>query len=210
MIENIIVQVGAFETNCYVVFNQNGSAIIIDPGGEPDKIIEIIQKEKLKPLKIVNTHGHADHCGGNKALKKKYSIPILMHKDDLEILHSFQNNLLFPLVKGSPSPEPDYFLEEGDLVDLEDISFRVIHTPGHTPGGISLYYNGLIFSGDTIFSGSVGRTDFPGGSWETLINSIKNKILIFPDKTLILPGHGPSTTVGGEKRNNPFIRYEEY
>ncbi len=201
---------GALETNCYIVFTQEGEAIVVDPGGEPDKISFVIEKNNLKPVKIINTHGHADHCGGNKALKEKYSIPILIHRNDLKILNSLENKIFFPLMKGNPSPEPDEFIEEGDFIKLGESGLKVLHTPGHTPGSISLITNKIIFSGDTIFYQSVGRTDLPGGSWNTLINSIKNKILSLPDETLILPGHGPSTTVGREKTSNPFLDYEAY
>jgi glyoxylase-like metal-dependent hydrolase (beta-lactamase superfamily II) len=210
VIEYKKISVGALETNCYIIFNKEKSAIIVDPGGEGEKISLFIEEKKLKPLMIINTHGHADHCGANKFLKEKYSIPILIHEDDTQILNSLENKFIFPLVKGEPSPEPDSFLKDGDLIGLGEITLKIIHTPGHTPGSISILINGVLISGDLIFSGSVGRTDLPGGSWSKLLESIKNKILTLPEETIILPGHGPSTTVGEEKRNNPFINYEAY
>jgi glyoxylase-like metal-dependent hydrolase (beta-lactamase superfamily II) len=210
VIEYKKISVGALETNCYIIFNKEKSAIIVDPGGEGEKISLFIEEKKLKPLMIINSHGHADHCGANKFLKEKYSIPILIHKDDLEILNSFENKFIFPLMKGETSPEPDKFLKDGDLIEFGETSLRIIHTPGHTPGSISILADGILFSGDLIFSGSVGRTDLLGGSWTQLINSIRSKILTLPDKTIILPGHGPSTTVGNERINNPFINYEAY
>jgi len=210
VIEYKKISVGALETNCYIIFNKEKSAIIVDPGGEGEKISLFIEEKKLKPLMIINSHGHADHCGANKFLKEKYSIPILIHKDDLEILNSFENKFIFPLMKGETSPEPDKFLKDGDLIEFGETSLRIIHTPGHTPGSISILADGILFSGDLIFSGSVGRTDLLGGSWTQLINSIRSKILTLPDETIILPGHGPSTTVGNERINNPFINYEAY
>lgn len=210
MIEYKTIQVGALETNCYIIFNEENSAIIIDPGGEGEKISLFIEEKKLRPLMIINTHGHADHCGANKFLKEKYSIPILLHTDDTGILNSFENKFIFPLMGGTPSPSPDRLLKDGDLIEFGKTSLKIIHTPGHTPGSISIFINGILFSGDLIFSGSVGRTDLPGGSWTQLINSIKSKILTLPDETIILPGHGLSTTVGEERENNPFINYEAY
>lgn len=210
MIKYKIIQVGTLETNCYIIFNDENSVIIIDPGGDGEKISFFLEEKKLRPLMIINTHGHADHCGANKFLKEKYSIPILLHRDDMEILNSFENRFIFPLMGGSPSPNPDKFLKDGDSIKFGETSLRIIHTPGHTPGSISIFTDGILFSGDLIFSGSVGRTDLPGGSWSQLINSIKNKILILPDETIILPGHGPSTTVGREREDNPFINYEAY
>ncbi len=210
MIEYKTIQVGALETNCYVIFNEENSAIILDPGGEGEKISLFIEEKKLRPLMIINTHGHADHCGANKFLKEKYSIPILLHRDDIEILNSFENQFIFPLMGGNPSPNPDKFLKDGDFIEFGETSLKIIHTPGHTPGSISIFADGILFSGDLIFSGSVGRTDLPGGSWNQLINSIKNKILTLSDETIILPGHGPSTTVKEERENNPFINYEAY
>ncbi len=210
MIEYKTIQVGALETNCYVIFNEENFAIILDPGGEGEKISLFIEEKKLRPLMIINTHGHADHCGANKLLKEKYSIPILLHRDDIEILNSFENQFIFPLMGGNPSPNPDKFLKDGDFIEFGETSLKIIHTPGHTPGSISIFADGILFSGDLIFSGSVGRTDLPGGSWNQLINSIRNKILTLPDETIILPGHGPSTTVKEERENNPFINYEAY
>lgn len=208
MIEFETIVVGALETNCYIIFDGEDNAIIIDPGGEPEKISLFIKNKNLKPQMIINTHGHADHCGGNKFLKKKYSIPILMHENDVKILNSFENKFFFPLMHGSPSPNPDRFIKDGELIEFGGNTLKIIHTPGHTPGSISIFTDGIFFSGDLIFSGSVGRTDLPGGSWNQLIDSIKNKVLSLPDETIILPGHGPSTTVGEERRNNPFLYYE--
>ncbi len=210
MIEYKTITVGALETNCYIIFDGKNNAIIIDPGGEPEKIQSFIERKNLKPLRIINTHGHADHCGGNRFFKEKYSIPISIHKDEIEILNSFENKFIFPLMGGRPSPAPDRLLEDGEMIRFGEINLRIIHTPGHTPGSISIFTDGILFSGDLIFSGSVGRTDLPGGSWKELLNSIKNKILTLPDETLILPGHGPSTTVKEERENNPFIHYEAY
>lgn len=146
-----------------------------------------------------------DHVGANRNIKEKFNIPLCIHSADKALLEKSQNLELAIFLEARDSPSPDRFLKEGDRIKIGKSFLEVIHTPGHSPGSVSFLGDGFLLSGDTLFSGGVGRTDFPGGSWKELENSIKKKILTMPDETIILPGHGPSTTVGQEKSSNPFI-----
>lgn len=204
--------VGEMEANCYLILCGDGKeGLIIDPGDEAERILKEILHWQVRIRYIINTHGHIDHIGANATLKEKLeeNPPLLIHSRDGEMLTDPQKNL--SLLMGSPftSPPPDAFLEEGSIIECGNTLFRVLHTPGHTEGSISLIQDKTIFTGDTLFSGSVGRTDFPGGSWKRLMESIREKILILPEETLILPGHGDYSTVGKEKRENPFFK-EDY
>jgi len=198
--------VGPLETNCFLVYSENNSeCVIVDPGAEPDKIIKGVREYKLKPVMIVNTHGHVDHVGANKAVKEEFDIPLYIHKSDLKLLKSAMQSAFGLMIGAQKSPPPDGFLKEGDTIELGGSHLEVLHTPGHSPGSISLLGDGFILSGDILFRGGVGRTDLPGGSWEKLKESIKNKIFSLPANTLVLPGHGPSTNVGFEKDSNPYL-----
>jgi hydroxyacylglutathione hydrolase len=199
--------VGALETNCYLAYcPDTRAAAVIDPGAEPEKIIHAIAELELKPTILINTHGHVDHVGANKDIKDKYDIPLCIHEADQKMLASVLQSGLSFLLGSKASPDADRFLRDGEILDIGHQQLEVIHTPGHSPGSISLKSNGLIFSGDTLFCGGVGRTDLPGGSWKELEKSINERILRFPDDVLILPGHGPSTTVGQERTDNPFLQ----
>lgn len=203
--------VGPLQANCYVLAcPENAEAAIVDPGGDADLITEHIRSNGLHPRCIINTHAHPDHTDANAALKARYRIPIWMHRDEAAML-SHAGPLMKTIgLSFEPSPPPDRLLEDGDMLAVGALRFRVIHTPGHSPGGICLLCEGcappLLISGDTVFAGSVGRTDFPGGSHDALMASIRNRILPLPDDTVILPGHGPGTTLGREKASNPFFR----
>jgi len=200
------IVVGPLETNCFLVYSENNSeCVIVDPGAEPDKIIKGVREYKLKPVMIVNTHGHVDHVGANKAVKEEFDIPLYIHKSDLKLLKSAMQSAFGLMIGAQKSPPPDGFLKEGDTIELGGSHLEVLHTPGHSPGSISLLGDGFILSGDILFRGGVGRTDLPGGSWEKLKESIKNKIFSLPANTLVLPGHGPSTNVGFEKDSNPYL-----
>ena len=203
-----LIPAGYLQTNCYIVWDKaSNDAIIIDPGGSSDEIIGFISGSGLKPSAIVNTHGHADHIGANMILYDEYGCPILIHEADAYYLTDPDANLAGLIGFIEPiSPAADRLLVEGDSVVVGNSMFRVIHTPGHTPGGICLYYGSTLFSGDTLFSGSIGRSDFPGGSHDQLIDSIKRKLLVLPDDTDVYSGHGPITTIGEERRNNPWLR----
>jgi len=198
--------VGALETNCYLVYSEDTlECIIVDPGADSNKIIQEIESNNLKPTAIINTHAHVDHVGANKIIKEKFDIPLCIHEADLGLLKSALQ-LGFGMVIGAKkSPPPDRFIKEGDILKLGKSQLKVIHTPGHSPGSISLLGEGFILSGDALFRGGVGRTDLPGGSWDELQSSIKNKILNLPSDTLIFPGHGPSTKVSLEKKSNPYL-----
>lgn len=202
-----VIIVGPLETNCYLVYCPvTRECIVIDPGAEPEKIFSEIGEKNLKPIILLNTHGHVDHIGANKEIKDRFNIPLLIHVDDQILLKESHRVELAFLLGAKESPLPDGFLEDGQEIKAGNISLRVLHTPGHTPGSVSFLGDGFLFSGDTLFNGGVGRTDLPGGSWERLEYSIKTKILTLPDEILVLPGHGPQTTIDKEKNDNPFIR----
>lgn len=191
--------VGPFYTNCYLLYDDSsGEAILIDPGLDSEVILDRI-KEGLKLNLIINTHGHFDHVACNGFFKRKTGARIAIHEDDVEILKSIPEQSLWFGVMAPPSPQPDLTLKEGDSVEIGEIKLKVIHTPGHTPGGICLLGDGFLFSGDTLFRGSMGRTDLPGGSLDELIRSIKTKLFTLPDETLVYPGHGEMTSIGEER-----------
>ena len=202
---------GSFETNCYVLRETEtaGDCLIVDAGLEPAELINFLQQHKLNPVAAILTHGHIDHIAGVTALRENFpEIKVYIHKLDAEMLTGALTNLS-ALAGQTLSTEPaDVFIAEGDNIDQAGIRLEVLHTPGHTPGGISLYSkeDQLVFVGDTLFAGSVGRTDFPGASFAQLIKSIREKLFTLPDETLCLPGHGPSTTIAQEKQYNPFLQ----
>lgn len=193
------LEVTEFFTNCYLIAcSQTLEAAVIDPGGEAHRIIKAIQDQRLKVRYIINTHGHIDHVGANVPVKEATGAEVLIHRDD-------QPYLLRPPKAGVKPHPADRTLEEGTTLLIgRTVILKVLHTPGHTPGGICLVGDGFIFTGDTLFAGSIGRTDFPGGSYRELMRSIK-KLLAYPDETVIYPGHGPSSTLGVEKATNPFL-----
>lgn len=201
------IVVGPLDTNCYLVIcEETGKCAVVDPGAEPGKIIRSIRERELEPVVILNTHGHVDHIGANKDIKDRFPVPLRMHQADLPLLHGAMISEISSWLDAKPSPEPDGYLLEGDLISIGRSSLTVLHTPGHSPGSVSLLGSGFLFSGDTLFCGGVGRTDLPGGSWPDLESSIRDKILTLSDELLVLPGHGPSSTVGREKDSNPFIQ----
>ncbi|MDI7247844.1 MAG: MBL fold metallo-hydrolase [Bacillota bacterium] len=210
------VTVGALDTNCYVVgCERSRKAIVIDPGAEPEKILAALREERLECDMIVNTHGHMDHIAANGALKAATGAPIAIHSDDARALLDPSVNLSEFVMRGrasrlgpgsgpgsreAESPQADRLLAEGDDVEVGDVKLRVVHTPGHTPGSVSLVGEGVVFSGDTLFAGGgVGRTDFPGGSYDSLVKSIEEKLFTLPDETVVYPGHGPCTRIGRER-----------
>lgn len=202
-----MIVVGALETNCYLVYcEETCESAVVDPGGDPEKIIRKISELELKPVILINTHGHVDHVGANKDIKEKYDIPLCIHSADSKMLNNIIASAMGLFLGAKKSPSPDKFCEEEEKIPIGNSHLEVIHTPGHSPGSISLSGDGFLLSGDLLFCGGVGRTDLPGGSWGVLEDSIRNKIFNFPDDTIVLPGHGPATTVGQEKMANPFIR----
>jgi glyoxylase-like metal-dependent hydrolase (beta-lactamase superfamily II) len=201
---------GEFENNCYIARSSDTAAdcLIIDTGLDVQPLLKFLDRAKLTPVAVVLTHGHIDHIAGVEPLRKKFpSIPVYIHKLDAEMLGDAATNL--SIITGSPltAGKADHLIDEGDIIEKAGVKLRVIHTPGHTPGGICLYSekDGIIFVVDTLFAGSVGRTDFPNGSMKKLIEGIKHKLLTLPEDTVVYPGHGPETTIGREKADNPFL-----
>jgi glyoxylase-like metal-dependent hydrolase (beta-lactamase superfamily II) len=198
--------VGPIMANCFIVgCKQTREAAVIDPGDEADRILLALAESKLTVKQIINTHGHFDHVGANQRMKAATGAPILIHALDAPMLSMLARTAAAWGMSAENSPPPDRFLEEGDTVDVGSIRFSVIHTPGHTPGGVSLLADGRLFVGDTLFAGSVGRTDFPGGDFEALKSSIQKKLFTLGDEVEVFTGHGPETTIGEEKRHNPFV-----
>lgn len=205
--EIIRIPAGIYAANCYLVYDEDTKeGIAIDPGGDVDDIINKIQELDLDIKYIVLTHGHGDHIAGVEGLKDYTNAKIAVHKDDGPMVRDGNKNLSSRMAMGTVEFEPDILLDEGDLIKFGNLSAEVIHTPGHTPGGISLKIGDALFTGDTLFAGSIGRTDFEGSSFESIINSIKTKLITFPDDTRVFPGHGSATTIKREKSYNPFLR----
>jgi len=198
--------VSPFETNCYIAADESTrDALIIDPGEEAHLISDAAYGLDVTVIGIVNTHGHADHIGANSALKGEFNCPIIIHEADAHLLTDPQANLSAAFGPGIVSCPADRLLKEGDEIAVGELSFKVIHTPGHTSGGICLFAEGVLFSGDTLFMDSIGRTDFPGGSQKQLIDAIHTKLLVLPEETLVYPGHGSPTTIATEKQHNPWL-----
>lgn len=195
------VVVGAYQVNCYILAEKEGSqAIIIDPGEDYDRIKKVIDKYKLIPKIIINTHGHIDHIGAND----KFGLPVYIHKDDADCISDSKRNMSAFL--GSPASFNSKIktLNDKDRIELGKISLEVIHTPGHTPGSVCLKFDDTVFTGDTLFYEGIGRTDFPYSDSEKMAQSIK-KLMDLPDKIKILPGHGQASSIGGERKTNHFI-----
>jgi hydroxyacylglutathione hydrolase len=202
---------GMYLTNCYVVgCEETKEAIVIDPGFDKDReakeILNFIEQNGLHVKYIVNTHGHADHTAGNGIIKKATGAPILIHEDDAIMLTPVAKTFSRVFGLRVTSPPADRTLRDGDVIQVGSVKLVVLHTPGHSRGGISLLGENLVFSGDTLFAGSIGRTDFPGASFEEIIQSIKTKLVTLPDHFEVYPGHGPVTTIGSEKKHNPFLQ----
>lgn len=198
---------GSYRSNCYIVGSEKSKdVIIIDPGSDCKKIKELLTKKSYNPKLILLTHGHGDHIGAVNELKKEYNIPIYIHKEDIDMLKDENLNFTNMMYKNGISMNADKLLEDGDKITIDNMKFEVIHTPGHTKGGICLLHKKVLFSGDTLFRGSIGRTDFPGGSYDQIINSIREKLLTLDEDTVVYPGHEGSTTIKFEKENNPFLK----
>ncbi|MDD2752605.1 MAG: MBL fold metallo-hydrolase [Candidatus Omnitrophica bacterium] len=203
------ISVGPLESNCYILASKKNSlAIIIDPGADEEKIRSVLNKHGLKPGIVVNTHGHYDHIGCDD----KFGVDVFVHKDDAELLRDAGRNFSTFLGNSFAVTSEIKTLEDKQRIRLEEIELEVIHTPGHTPGGISLLMlqpeNKILFTGDSLFYRSVGRTDFPGASHEQLIDAIKARLLGLADDTVIYPGHGPESTIGAEKRHNQYLMHK--
>lgn len=205
--ENVIIEtipVGPLGTNCYVVGSEATlEGMIIDPGDDAGKIMGVVRAKKLDIKVIVLTHGHIDHVNALPQVKEATGAPVAVHADDAGFLKGHRDSIM-----GMPYPDVavERLLQGGDKLVIGGLDFLVLHTPGHTPGGISLLGPGVVFTGDALFNDSVGRTDFPGGSHQQLLNGIFTKLMVLPDSTVVYPGHGPASTIGAERRGNPFLR----
>jgi len=203
----IQMEVGSLGTNCYIAYCENTKkAVIIDPGGDAAKILAAVSREGLSVEAIINTHGHADHVLANVKVQEATGAPLWIHSADADMLGSGSRNLSAFLGGATSCGKADRLLSDGEILPVGDFSLTVLHTPGHTPGGISLLSGKTVFVGDTLFAESIGRTDFPGGSYSQLIHSIKEKLMVLDDEVKAYPGHGPATTIGWERRQNPFIQ----
>lgn len=205
LLETLVL--GMLATNCYVVAEgEKGRAAVIDPAGEIRRIVSVLHRHELECVAILCTHGHVDHVAGAGPLSDATEAPVFIHSLDADSLASPRTRLL-GIAGGMISTRPRRVitLEDGDEIEVGTLRFKALHTPGHTRGGVSFYLPGALFCGDLIFQGSIGRTDLKGGSLQTLLKSVREKVWPLPDDTVIYPGHGPVTTLGAEKKSNPFL-----
>jgi hydroxyacylglutathione hydrolase len=201
------LEVGPVLTNCYLIgCEETNEGLLVDPGGDPARILRMVEGAGVKVDRIVNTHGHADHIAGNAAVQRELGCRILIHEADAAMITSRTTSLLDWIPDGEPSPPADELLSDGDTLGVGRLAFTIVHLPGHTPGGIGLLNDEACFTGDTLFAGSIGRTDLPGGSEDVLFRTLAERIAPLDDALVLYPGHGPSTTVAREKERNPFLR----
>jgi hydroxyacylglutathione hydrolase len=203
------IEVGGFAVFAYLVAcKKTNEALVIDPAADGERILEEAKSKGYIVKYIVNTHSHVDHIMGNKRMKDLTDAKIIIHEAEALSLTN-QSRSLMASFGAEPSPPPDITVREGDDIALGETSLKVLHTPGHSPGSISLYHNGIVFTGDTLFVGGVGRTDLAGGSWETLVKSVHEKLFTLPDDTVVASGHNygdtPKSTIGREKAYNPYV-----
>ena len=201
------ILVGSMGANCYVVgCEETKKAAVLDPGGEPREILDFVEKNGLTVLYIIDTHGHIDHIAGNDQMREATGAKLLIHELDANMLENPKLNLsAFMGYEGRFKPA-DQLLTDGDVIEIGTVNLEVIHTPGHTRGGICLVTEGAVFTGDTLFSSSIGRTDFPGGDYDTIINSIKTKLVPLGDELAVYPGHMGASTIAQERKHNPFLK----
>ncbi|MDH4226349.1 MAG: MBL fold metallo-hydrolase [Deltaproteobacteria bacterium] len=205
------LSVGPLDVNCYIVWDKATlEGFIIDPGGNSDEIEAEVKTRGLKIKYLLNTHGHFDHVGANSELTKSLNAKVVLHKADTALLESAVDMAAMYGCKVKEAPKAEMMVANGDVLKAGSLELKVIHTPGHTKGGVSYYSekDGLIFTGDTLFAGGIGRTDFPGGSMEEIVTSIKGRLFTLPESVIVLPGHGPNSTIGDEKSSNPFVQGE--
>jgi hydroxyacylglutathione hydrolase len=212
----IKVPVGVLQCNCSIIGDpKTREAIVLDPGDEVERLLDLIGRYKLTVKAIVSTHAHIDHVGGLAKLHQYTGAPVMMHNDDLPLYNAMDEQADFLGLRPPPLTKIDHLLKEGDALSWGSYQLNVIHTPGHTPGSVSLYIpretgqvqlaTPHLFSGDTLFAGGIGRTDLWGGSMDEIMASLKNKLMQLPDETLVYPGHGDNTTIGRERERNPFL-----
>lgn len=204
VLEHLLV--GPLQSNCFILGDEeSGEAVIIDPGGDGDKILNAVSKKPWKVTAILNTHAHFDHIAANEIVRKGTQAPLMAPRSDAPYMEQAHISARMYGLEVDASSLPDRLLDDGDLIELGDEKIEVMLTPGHTPGGSTFVTSIGIFPGDSIFAGSIGRTDLPGGDYDTLIDSINARIMSLEDDTPVYPGHGPATTVGREREHNPFL-----
>lgn len=205
-----VIPVGMLQCNCYILGDETTrEAVVIDPGDDIERVQQVLSHHGLKPKHLVATHAHIDHVGGLEKLARASGAAVLMHEADLPLYQSLAVQAAWLGMRPPKTIEIDQFLREGDDLRWGDRALQVLHTPGHSPGSLSLYLPGSehrLFSGDTLFQASIGRTDLWGGSYEEILRSIESKLLSLDDLTPVFPGHGPATSIGDERRSNPFLR----
>lgn len=202
------IVVGELGVNCYLLADsQSKEGVVIDPGAEPERIIAAIKAKGIKVTSVLNTHGHFDHIGGNRTLAEATGAPIMISREDEPFLSRAATSARMYGLSSDDSPAPSAYLAEGDLVRFGSHQLKVIHIPGHSPGGSCFYLENeaILISGDSLFAESIGRTDLPGGSQAQLVGAIRAKLLTLPETVKVFPGHGPATTIGHEKRHNPYL-----
>jgi hydroxyacylglutathione hydrolase len=200
------VVVGPLQVNCYIIGCEDTlEGVVIDPGDDADRISRAISRHGLKIIHVLNTHGHFDHIGANRAILAATGADFMIHEADVPMLGRGDATAALYGLSSENSPLPDRCFPDGATIPVGKLELKVLHTPGHTPGGCCFLVDGILISGDTLFADSVGRTDFPGGSSETLIKSIRGKLMVLADDIVVYPGHGPATTIGRERVHNPYL-----
>lgn len=200
------LSVGPLQVNCFLVgCPATREALVIDPGEEGPRILHLARRENLKIRAVVNTHGHFDHIGANRHVVEETGADLLIHADDVPLLLLASRHAGAYGLEVSASPEPDRLLKHGERFKVGELEFEVFHVPGHSPGGLALLSGGHLFVGDVLFAGSIGRTDLPGGDFNQLVKGVQERLFCLPDETIVHPGHGPDTTIGRERRMNPFV-----
>ena len=196
-----------FDENCYVVSDDTGEGVVIDPGGMESTILAYIREAKLSIKAVLNTHGHCDHIGADDAIRDATEAPLYIHKEDAPMLGDVKMNLSAFMGFRALARPAEHLLSEGDMISFGNSKLEVLHTPGHSKGGVCFVGDGVVFTGDTLFAGSIGRSDFPGGSEVELIGNIKKRLLVLPDDMKVYSGHGPASEIGWERMRNPYLQW---